>query len=86
MPNAALPDSVYKTGGRLITYQIRTDEPRIARNAGEIEYEICPWRQHAFDVPSFGGVGASRYLVSLTQSHRDIAADSRQRGRSRERH
>jgi hypothetical protein len=35
----------------VITYQIRTDEPRIDRSAGAVEYEVCPGRQFALDVP-----------------------------------
>ena len=48
-PALLLP--VYDAGGRLVTYQIRTDEPRIDRSAGAIEYEVCPGRQFALDVP-----------------------------------
>jgi len=47
----ALLIPVYDAGGRLVTYQIRTDEPRIDRSAGAIEYEVCPGRQFALDVP-----------------------------------
>ena len=47
----ALLIPVYDAGGRLVTYQIRSDEPRIDRNAGAVEYEVCPGRQFALDVP-----------------------------------
>jgi hypothetical protein len=47
----ALLIPVYDTGGRLVTYQIRSDEPRIDRSAGAVEYEVCPGRQFALDVP-----------------------------------
>jgi hypothetical protein len=35
----------------LITYQARPDEPRIDRRVGATEYEICPGRPFALDVP-----------------------------------
>jgi hypothetical protein len=47
----ALLIPVYDAGGRFVTYLIRTDEPRIDRKAGAIEYEVCPGRQFALDVP-----------------------------------
>jgi hypothetical protein len=47
----ALLIPVYEPGGRLTTYQIRTDDPRIDRSAGAVEYEVCPGRQFALDVP-----------------------------------
>jgi Domain of unknown function (DUF3854) len=47
----ALLIPVYDAGGRLITYQIRTDEPRIDRSVGAVEYEVCAGRQFALDVP-----------------------------------
>jgi hypothetical protein len=47
----ALLIPVYDVGGRLVTYQIRSDEPRIDRNMGAVEYEVCPGRQFALDVP-----------------------------------
>jgi hypothetical protein len=48
-PGLLIP--VYDAGGRLITYQIRTDEPRIDRGVGAVEYEVCHGRQSALDVP-----------------------------------
>lgn len=47
----ALLIPVYDGRGRLITYQMRPDEPRIDRHDGAVEYEICPGRQFALDVP-----------------------------------
>ena len=47
----ALLIPVYDGRGRLITYQMRPDEPRIDRHAGAVEYEVCPGRQFALDVP-----------------------------------
>ena len=47
----ALLIPVYDAGGRLVTYLIRTDEPRIDRSVGAVEYEVCPGRQFALDVP-----------------------------------
>lgn len=47
----ALLIPIYDAGGRLISYQIRPDEPRIDRHAGAIEYEICPGRPFALDFP-----------------------------------
>jgi hypothetical protein len=38
----ALLIPVYDVGGRVVTYQIRSDEPRIDRSAGAVEYEVCP--------------------------------------------
>jgi Domain of unknown function (DUF3854) len=37
--------------GRLITYQMRPDEPRIDPDHGAVEYEICPGRPIALDAP-----------------------------------
>jgi Domain of unknown function (DUF3854) len=48
----ALLIPIYDAGGRLVTYQIRSDEPRIDRSAGAVEYEVCPGRQFALDVPT----------------------------------
>jgi hypothetical protein len=48
-PTLLIP--VYDGRGRLITYQVRPDEPRIDRHAGAVEYEVCPGRQFALDAP-----------------------------------
>ncbi len=47
----ALLIPIYDVCGRLITYQLRPDEPRIDRLAGAVEYEVCPGRPFALDVP-----------------------------------
>jgi hypothetical protein len=47
----ALLIPVYDGRGRLITYQIRPDEPRIDRHAGAVGYDVCPGRQFALDAP-----------------------------------
>src|ERR1700682_6142718 len=48
-PTLLIP--VYDARGRLITYQVRPDEPRIDRHAGAVEYDVCPGRQFALDAP-----------------------------------
>jgi hypothetical protein len=47
----ALLIPIYNSSGRLVTYQMRPDEPRIHRLAGAIEYEVCPGRRFALDAP-----------------------------------
>jgi hypothetical protein len=47
----ALLIPIFDSSGRLVSYQIRPDEPRIDRDFGAMEYDICPGRQSAIDVP-----------------------------------
>jgi hypothetical protein len=47
----ALLIPIYDGRGKLTTYQIRSDYPRIDRHAGAVDYEVCPGRQFALDAP-----------------------------------
>ena len=47
----ALLIPIFDLLGRLVSYQIRPDEPRIDCNVGALNYEICPGRQSAIDAP-----------------------------------
>jgi hypothetical protein len=47
----ALLIPIHDAEGRLISYQMRPDEPRIDHDHGAVEYEICPWRPIALDAP-----------------------------------
>ena len=47
----ALLIPIHDAEGRLATYQMRPDEPRIDRDHGAVEYEICPGRPIALDAP-----------------------------------
>jgi Domain of unknown function (DUF3854) len=42
---------IHDAEGRLISYQMRPDEPRIDPDHGAVEYEICPGRSIALDAP-----------------------------------
>src|SRR3984957_14237874 len=47
----ALLIPIHDAEGRLTTYQMRPDEPRIDPDHGAVEYEICPGRPIALDAP-----------------------------------
>src|ERR1700679_518989 len=47
----ALLIPIHGAEGRLISYQMRLDEPRIDPDHGAVEYEICPGRPIALDAP-----------------------------------
>jgi hypothetical protein len=47
----ALLIPIHDAEGRLISYQMRPGEPRIDRDHGAVEYEICPGRPFALDTP-----------------------------------
>jgi hypothetical protein len=72
----ALLIPVYDAGGRLVTYQIRSDEPRIDRSAGAVEYEVCPGRQFALDVPPACAPQLSDPEIPLYVTDEVLKADS----------
>jgi hypothetical protein len=72
----ALLIPVYDAGGRLVTYQIRTDEPRIDRNMGAVEYEVCPGRPFALDVPPACASLLSAADIPLYVTDEVLKADS----------
>jgi hypothetical protein len=72
----ALLIPVYDAGGRLITYLIRTDEPRIDRSVGAVEYEVCPGRQFALDVPPASASLLSDPCIPLYITDEVFKADS----------
>jgi len=47
----ALLIPIHDAEGHLVSYQMRPDEPRIDRDHGAVEYEICPGRPIALDAP-----------------------------------
>jgi hypothetical protein len=62
--------------GRLVTYQIRPDQPRIDCNVGALNYEICPGRQSAIDAPPPCSSLLSESAVPLYVTDEVIKADS----------
>jgi hypothetical protein len=72
----ALLIPVYDAGGRLVTYQIRSDEPRIDRSAGAVEYEVCAGRQFALDVPGACASLLSAADIPLYVTDEVLKADS----------
>jgi hypothetical protein len=72
----ALLIPIFDPRGRLVSYQIRPDQPRIDCHAGALNYEICPGRQSAIDVPPHCSNLLSNSGVPLYVTDEVIKADS----------
>jgi Domain of unknown function (DUF3854) len=72
----ALLIPIFDPRGRLVSYQIRPDQPRIDCQAGALNYEICPGRQSAIDVPPPSSGLLSDPGVPLYVTDEVIKADS----------